>query len=125
MTQWQAQDTFYQDRSTRYAAYPVTSLRDRTWPDQILDRAPIWCSVDLRDGNQALVEPMDPETKLAFFKGLVELGLKEIEVGFPSASTTEADFIRLLLQEKVVPDDVTLQVLTPARSELIAQRGYC
>ena len=121
MTRLQAQHDFYQDRSARYAAYPVTPLPDRTWPDQTLDRAPVWCSVDLRDGNQALVEPMDPATKLAFFRGLVELGLKEIEVGFPSASRTEAEFIRLLLQEKAVPEDVTLQVLTPARSELIAQ----
>ena len=121
MTQPPADEAFFPDRSTRYGAYPVTPLPDRTWPDQILDRAPVWCSVDLRDGNQALVEPMNPATKLTFFKGLVDLGLKEIEVGFPSASTTEAEFIRLLVEEKAVPEDVTLQVLTPARGELIEE----
>ncbi|MAJ61219.1 MAG: 2-isopropylmalate synthase [bacterium TMED88] len=121
MTQPPADEAFFPDRSTRYGAYPVTPLPDRTWPDQILDRAPVWCSVDLRDGNQALVEPMNPATKLTFFKGLVDLGLKEIEVGFPSASTTEAEFIRLLVKEKAVPEDVTLQVLTPARGELIEE----
>ena len=121
MTEPRAEEAFIQDRSARYVAYPVTPLPDRTWPDQILDRAPIWCSVDLRDGNQALVDPMDPSTKLEFFRGLVELGVKEIEVGFPSASKTEADFIRLLLRERAVPEDVALQVLTPARTELIAE----
>ena len=105
----------------KYEPFKSISLPSRRWPDRVLDRAPSWCSVDLRDGNQALVEPMNPATKLTFFKGLVDLGLKEIEVGFPSASTTEAEFIRLLVKEKAVPEDVTLQVLTPARGELIEE----
>jgi 2-isopropylmalate synthase len=94
-------------------------LTDRTWPDAVLTTAPIWCSVDLRDGNQALIEPMDIPRKLKMFEMLVKIGFKEIEVGFPSASQTEYDFLRRLIDEKLIPDDVTIQVLTQAREPLI------
>ncbi len=97
---------------------PVT-LPDRTWPDQTITRAPIWCSVDLRDGNQALAVPMNVEEKLEYFELLVRLGFKEIEVGFPSASDIEFRFIRRLIEEKRIPDDVAIQVLTQAREHLI------
>src|SRR6185436_19747710 len=88
-------------------------------PDAVLAQPPQWCSVDLRDGNQALIEPMDAARKLRMFEMLVRIGFKEIEVGFPSASQTEFDFIRMLIDEDLVPEDVTIQVLTQARSELI------
>ena len=94
-------------------------LDDRTWPSKRLVRAPRWCSVDLRDGNQALVEPMDPERKLALFNELVRLGFKEIEVGFPSASETDLQFQRMLVDEALIPDDVTIQVLVQCRRELL------
>ena len=81
-------------------------LRDRTWPDKVLDKAPRWCSVDLRDGNQALIDPMDPARKLRMFETLVQMGFKEIEVGFPSASQPDFDFVRQLIEEDLVPDDV-------------------
>ena len=84
-----------------------------------IDKAPIWCSVDLRDGNQALVVPMDLETKLRFFRLLVQIGFKEIEVGFPAASETEYEFLRALIERNMVPDDVTLQVLTQSRDHII------
>jgi 2-isopropylmalate synthase len=100
------------------AAVPV-GLRDRTWPDAVLTRAPIWLSTDLRDGNQALIEPMDPQRKLRMFEMLVRIGFKEIEVGFPSASQADFDFVRLLIERDLVPDDVTIQVLTQARQPLI------
>ena len=103
----------------RYQPFPPVSLPDRTWPGQVIDRAPQWCSVDLRDGNQALIEPMDADRKLAMFRLLVDLGYKEIEVGFPAASSTDFDFIRLLVERDLVPADVTIQVLTQAREELI------
>ena len=103
----------------RYQPFPPVSLPDRTWPGQVIDRAPQWCSVDLRDGNQALIEPMDADRKLAMFRLLVDLGYKEIEVGFPAASSTDFDFIRLLVEQDLVPADVTIQVLTQAREELI------
>jgi 2-isopropylmalate synthase len=96
-----------------------TQLRDRTWPDQVLTRAPVWCSVDLRDGNQALIEPMTRQRKLRMFELLVKLGFKEIEVGFPSASQTDFDFVRHLIEQDLVPRDVTIQVLTQAREDLI------
>jgi 2-isopropylmalate synthase len=103
----------------KYQPYrPVIDIQ-RTWPDRVLDQAPDWCSVDLRDGNQALVQPMSVEKKLELFDLLVELGFKEIEVGFPSASKTELDFTRRLIEENRIPDDVTIQVLTQARKELI------
>ena len=95
------------------------ALRDRTWPDQTITRAPLWCSVDLRDGNQSLIEPMTRERKLRMFHLLVKLGFKEIEVGFPSASQTDFDFVRHLIENKLIPDDVSIQVLTQAREDLI------
>jgi 2-isopropylmalate synthase len=104
---------------TKYRACKPVGLADRTWPDAVLSRAPLWCSVDLRDGNQALIEPMDSPRKLRMFEMLVRIGFKEIEVGFPSSSQTEFDFIRKLIEEDLVPEDVTIQVLTQARSELI------
>jgi 2-isopropylmalate synthase len=94
-------------------------LTDRTWPDAVISKPPVWCSVDLRDGNQALIEPMDIERKMRMFEQLVKIGFKEIEVGFPSASQTEFDFMRKLIEEKRIPDDVTIQVLTQAREHLI------
>src|SRR5260221_4403273 len=94
-------------------------LPDRTWPDRTLDRAPLWCSVDLRDGNQALIDPMDPARKLQLWDALVAMGFKEIEVGFPSASRPDREFIRLLIERDLIPADVTIQVLTQCRPELI------
>ncbi|MFM1994064.1 MAG: 2-isopropylmalate synthase [Actinomycetota bacterium] len=98
-------------------------LADRTWPDKKITQAPRWCAVDLRDGNQALIDPMSPERKLEMFKLLVRMGYKEIEVGFPSASQTDFDFVRLLIEEHHIPDDVTIQVLTQSRDHLI-ERTY-
>ena len=107
------------DPAAKYRAFPPVALADRTWPNRTITAAPIWCSVDLRDGNQALIEPMDGERKLAMFKHLVKLGYKEIEVGFPAASQTDFDFVRKLIDENLIPDDVTPQVLVQAREELI------
>src|SRR5882672_10707623 len=104
---------------TKYRAYRPISLPDRRWPDRTIERAPDWCSVDLRDGNQALVQPMSVAKKLEMFALLVELGFKEIEIGFPSASQTEFDFARRLIEKNLIPDSVTVQVLTQARRELI------
>ncbi|MGB0956804.1 MAG: 2-isopropylmalate synthase, partial [Panacagrimonas sp.] len=95
------------------------SFSERTWPDRKITRPPIWCSVDLRDGNQALIEPMDRARKLRMFEMLCRIGFKEIEVGFPSASQTDFDFVRCLIEEQRIPDDVTIQVLTQAREPLI------
>ena len=113
------------DRSSAYNAYskyqpyaPV-DLPDRTWPGNTITKAPIWCSVDLRDGNQALIEPMDSARKMAMFRVLVQMGFKEIEVGFPSASDTDFDFCRELIEGDHIPDDVTIQVLTQAREHLV------
>jgi 2-isopropylmalate synthase len=103
----------------KYRPFAAINLPDRQWPTRSIDKAPIWCSVDLRDGNQALVEPMDRHKKLKFFEHLVKLGFKEIEVGFPAASDTEFDFVRHIIEEKLIPDDVTIQVLTQAREPLI------
>ncbi|MST89159.1 2-isopropylmalate synthase [Sharpea azabuensis] len=103
----------------KYKRFETISLPDRTWPDRHIEKAPIWCSVDLRDGNQALVTPMNIDEKVEMFQKLVELGFKEIEVGFPSASQIEYDFIRKLIDDHLVPDDVTLQVLTQCREHLI------
>lgn len=103
----------------KYRPYETVSLPDRTWPDVVLDRAPIWCSTDLRDGNQALVNPMDSARKRRFFDLLLALGIREIEVGFPSASKTDFDFCRTLVEEELIPDGVTVAVLTQARPELI------
>jgi 2-isopropylmalate synthase len=103
----------------KYKPYETVPLQDRTWPDTVVTTAPIWCSTDLRDGNQALVSPMDAARKRRFFDLLVALGFKEIEVGFPAASATDFDFVRELVDENLIPDDVTLAVLTQARPELI------
>src|SRR4051812_6187633 len=103
----------------KYRPYDVVDLPDRTWPNVVLQRAPIWCSTDLRDGSQALVNPMDPARKRRLFALLVELGFKEIEVGFPAASKSDFDFVRMLVDEESIPDDVTIAVLTQARPELI------
>jgi 2-isopropylmalate synthase len=105
--------------ATKYRPFPAIDLPDRTWPSKTITAPPIWMSTDLRDGNQALIEPMSPEKKLRFFEMLVQIGLKEIEVGFPSASQTDFDFVRMLIDEKRIPDDVTIIVLTQSRDELI------
>jgi 2-isopropylmalate synthase len=105
----------------KYRPYETVDLPDRTWPEVVLDRAPIWCSTDLRDGNQSLVNPMDTARKRRFFDLLVALGVKEIEVGFPSASKTDFDFARMLVEEDLIPDDTTIAVLTQARPELITR----
>lgn len=105
--------------SQKYRAFTPVALADRTWPNQAITRPPVWCSVDLRDGNQALIEPMDAERKLRMFMLLLKTGFKEIEIGFPAASQTDFDFVRKLIDEKLIPDDVTVQVLTQAREPLI------
>ena len=107
----------------KYRPYDTVDLPDRTWPDVTLAQAPIWCSTDLRDGNQALVNPMDAARKRRFFDLLVQLGVKEIEVGFPAASKTDFDFVRTLVEGDLVPEDTTIAVLTQARPELI-ERTY-
>src|SRR6188508_1181109 len=110
-------------RYRKYSEQFAIDLPDRTWPDKIIDRAPIWCAVDLRDGNQALIDPMSPERKRIMFDLLVKMGYKQIEVGFPSASQTDFDFVRMLIEDDIIPDDVTIQVLTQAREHLI-RRTY-
>lgn len=105
--------------ASKYRAFAPVGLKDRTWPDAVLTKPPVWCSVDLRDGNQALIEPMDIPRKLRMFETLVAIGFKEIEIGFPSASQTEFDFVRKLIEEDLIPRDVTIQVLTQAREPLI------
>jgi 2-isopropylmalate synthase len=110
--------------SKKYRPYGTISaavLPNRTWPDKVITQAPLWCSVDLRDGNQALIEPMNAERKLKMFRHLVRLGYKEIEIGFPAASQTDFDFVRVLIDQRMIPDDVTVQVLTQSREELIAR----
>jgi 2-isopropylmalate synthase len=106
---------------TKYRPFPLIDLPDRQWPSRVITSVPTWCSVDLRDGNQALPIPMNVEEKLEMFKLLVQVGFKEIEVGFPSASQTEFDFVRRLIEEKHIPDDVTIQVLVQAREELLVR----
>ena len=103
----------------KYLPFKPVNLVNRKWPNKIITNSPSWCSVDLRDGNQSLVEPMDTEKKMRMFKTLVEMGFKEIEVGFPSASETDFDFCRFLIEENLIPKDVTIQVLTQAREHLI------
>ncbi|MFS2116446.1 2-isopropylmalate synthase [Herbaspirillum frisingense] len=105
--------------AAKYRPFPAIDLPDRTWPSKVIDTPPIWMSTDLRDGNQALIEPMNAERKLRFFELLLKTGLKEIEVGFPSASQTDFDFVRKLIVENRIPDDVTIIVLTQSREELI------
>src|SRR5437868_10649923 len=107
----------------KYRSFAPIGLTDRTWPDKVITAPPLWCSVDLRDGNQALIEPMDAARKRRMFDLLVKTGFKEIEVGFPAASQTDFDFVRELIENNLIPDDVTIQVLTQARAELI-ERTY-
>ena len=107
--------------ATKYRPFTPVDITDRTWPNRVITAPPIWCSVDLRDGNQALIEPMDPARKLRMFQHLVRIGFKEIEIGFPAASQTEFNFVRQLIEQNLIPEDVTVQVLTQARAELIAR----
>lgn len=109
------------DPSNKYQRFIGVSLPDRQWPNKIIEKPPIWMSTDLRDGNQALIDPMSVATKLRFFKELVKIGFKEIEIGFPSASETDYEFTRLLIEQNHIPDDVTIEVLVQARYELIAR----
>ena len=121
-TSFQAADASQQPSGMnfgRYVPFRTTPLENRTWPDREITKAPRWCAVDLRDGNQALIDPMTPDRKLRMFKLLVSMGYKEIEVGFPSASQTDFDFLRLLIDDGHIPDDVTIQVLVQARESLI------
>src|ERR1700761_4712376 len=107
--------------SNKYRAFAPIDIADRTWPSRVISAPPMWCSVDLRDGNQALIEPMDAARKRRMFDLLVKIGFKQIEVGFPAASQTDFDFVRELIEQNLIPDDVTVQVLTQARPELIAR----
>ena len=109
----------------KYRPFVPLELPDRRWPDGKLVQAPQWCSVDLRDGNQALIDPMDPERKRRMFETLVKMGFKEIEVGFPAASQPDYDFVRILIEEDLVPDDVLIQVLVQCRPELIERTYQC
>ena len=103
----------------KYKPYPIMNKKDRKWPDKVIEQAPIWCSVDLRDGNQALEIPMSLNEKIEFYNKLVEIGFKEIEVSFPAASDTEFEFVRTLIEKDMIPDDVNIQVLTQSRDEII------
>ncbi|MEC9314131.1 MAG: 2-isopropylmalate synthase, partial [Pseudomonadota bacterium] len=105
----------------KYRRFEPIKLTDRQWPNAVLEQPPIWMSTDLRDGNQALIDPMSVETKLRYFDELVRIGFKEIEVGFPSASETDFNVVRRLIEENRIPDDVTIEVLTQAREDLIAR----
>ena len=107
--------------SSKYRSFAPIDLADRRWPNTVITAPPTWCSVDLRDGNQALIEPMDAARKRRMFDMLVRIGFKEIEVGFPAASQIDFDFVRELIEQDLVPDDVVIQVLTQARPELIAR----
>ena len=106
---------------SKYRPFPPVHLPNRQWPSRTLSRTPIWCSVDLRDGNQALAQPMSVEEKLEYFEMLVRIGFKEIEIGFPIASQIEFDFCRRLIEENLIPDDVAIQVLCQCREELISR----
>ena len=107
------------DSFKKYIPFKQIDIKNREWPDKVIDKAPIWCSVDLRDGNQSLVDPMNLQEKLEFFKLLCDMGFKEIEIGFPSASETEYEICRKLIEGGYIPDDVTIQVLVQAREHLI------
>src|ERR1044071_7769109 len=107
----------------KYQPWLPIVLHDRTWPNRRIEKAPLWCSVDLRDGNQALIDPMDVERKRRMFEALVQMGFKEIEVGFPAASQPDYDFVRILIEEDLIPEDVLIQVLVQCRPELI-ERTY-
>ncbi len=122
----EGQPTFNRQRGSqmpiqRYTPFTPIDLPDRTWPLTVISKAPLWCAVDLRDGNQALIDPMTPDRKLRMFNLLVAMGYKEIEVGFPAASQTDFDFVRQIIEQDLIPDDVRIQVLTQARPELIAR----
>ena len=106
-------------KTNKYIPFEPIDIPDRTWPSKTIKEAPVWCSVDLRDGNQALIDPMNLEQKLEMFKTLVDIGIKEIEVGFPSASETEYEILRTLIDGNYIPDDVTIQVLVQSREHLI------
>ena len=107
--------------SDKYRPFAPINLPDRTWPSRTITAPPTWCSVDLRDGNQALIEPMDSARKMRMFKQLLKIGFKEIEIGFPSASQTDFNFTREIIEDNLIPDDVTVQVLTQARADLITR----
>src|SRR5271170_2690379 len=109
----------------KYRPFAQIDLPNRQWPSKTITKPPIWCSVDLRDGNQALVDPMDPERKRRMFETLVKLGFKEIEVGFPAASQPDFDFVRQLIEEDLIPDDVTIQVLVQSRRDLLERTYEC
>ena len=106
-------------KTNKYIPFTPVNLPDRQWPAKTITKAPVWCSVDLRDGNQALIDPMNLEEKLEMFQMLVDIGIKEIEVGFPSASETEYEILRTLIEGNYIPDDVTVQVLVQSREHLI------
>src|SRR4051812_49173563 len=112
------------EKYTPFRPLPLR-LPDREWPNRQIEKAPLWCSVDLRDGNQALIDPMDPARKMRMFETVVAMGFKEIEVGFPSASQPDYDFVRQLIEEDLIPDDVTIQVLVQCRPELIERTYEC
>ena len=105
--------------SRKYRPFAPIHLPNRKWPTEIITKPPIWCSVDLRDGNQSLIEPMGPDRKIRMWNALVKMGFKEIEIGFPSASQTDFDFCRHLIDNNLIPDDVTIQVLVQCREDLI------
>ena len=107
-----------QESTQKYRSYPSIDLPNRTWPNKVISEAPSWCSVDLRDGNQALIQPMSLAKKLEMFELLLDIGFKEIEVGFPSASQVEFEFTRKLIEDNLIPDGVFIQVLTQAREHL-------
>ena len=107
------------DPKSKYMPFDTINLKERKWPNQIIEKAPTWCSVDLRDGNQSLIEPMDTAKKLKLFNTLISMGFKEIEIGFPSASETDYNFCRHLIENNLIPKTVTIQVLTQAREHLI------
>ena len=111
--------TMLSDPASKYLPFKPVDMADRTWPDATIGAPPIWCSVDMRDGNQALIEPMNLARKRKMFDLLVAVGFKEIEVGFPSSSDIEFEFVRSLIDEQLIPDDVTIQVLTQARAQLV------
>src|SRR5688572_11322210 len=113
------------EKYTPFQPLAPFQLTDRTWPDKRIEKAPLWCSVDLRDGNQALIDPMDAVRKRRMFDALVKMGFKEIEVGFPSASQPDFDFVRILIEDDIIPDDVTIQVLTQCRQDLIERTYEC
>ena len=103
----------------KYIPFEPINLPDRQWPGKTIEKPPVWCSVDLRDGNQALIDPMNLKEKIEYFKTLIKIGFKEIEVGFPSASETEYEILRPLIEKNLIPDDVTIQVLVQSREHLI------